>query len=97
MFEVVILVCSVSIAPADCQTDNAIDVIRGPDVANELMCGLHGQAYIASTALSPQSTDEYVKVQCKRSPEEAVVEVPVPGSGEDFLAPTATYRERADR
>ena len=66
MFHVLILVCSISVAPADCQVDNAIDLISGPSVANEIMCGLHGQAYIAQTTLRPVSPDEYVKLKCLR-------------------------------
>lgn len=66
MFQVLILVCSVNLAPADCQIETALDLINGPPVANEVMCGLHGQAYIAQTSLSPRSAGEYVKVKCMR-------------------------------
>lgn len=50
MFKVLILVCSVNLAPAECQINTALDVINGPEAQNELMCGFHGQAYIAETA-----------------------------------------------
>ena len=65
MFKVLILVCSVNLAPADCQTDTALDVIDGPEAANQSVCGLYGQAYIADTALGTKLPDnEYVKVKC---------------------------------
>jgi hypothetical protein len=66
MFQVLILVCSVNLAPADCQIETALDLINGPPVASEVMCGLHGQAYIAQTSLRPRPADEYVKVKCLR-------------------------------
>jgi hypothetical protein len=68
MFKVLILICSVSMSPPECQADNAIDVIQGPDSSSEVMCGLHGQAYLAETALGTRHReDEYVKVKCTRS------------------------------
>lgn len=67
MFQVLILVCSVNLAPADCQAETALDLINGPSVASEMMCGLHGQAYIAQSSLRPSPAGEYVKVKCLRS------------------------------
>jgi hypothetical protein len=66
MFQVLILVCSIGVAPADCQIETALDVVNGPLVASEMLCGLHGQAYIAQTSLRPASPGEYVKVKCLR-------------------------------
>src|SRR5215472_11091646 len=65
MFKVLILVCSMGIAPQDCARDNAVDVIVGPEAANELACGLSGKAYLAGTALVP-ADGNYVKIQCTR-------------------------------
>lgn len=67
MFKVLILICSVSMSPADCQAYNAVDVIQGPDSASELICGLHGQAYLAQIALDRHRDDEYLKVKCTRT------------------------------
>jgi hypothetical protein len=64
---VVILVCSAAIGRADCQLNTALDVIRGPNVANEIMCAFMGQATLAATALKPRAGDEYIKVLCTRS------------------------------
>ncbi|GAB4364776.1 MAG: hypothetical protein Kow00114_21660 [Kiloniellaceae bacterium] len=66
MFKVLILVCSVSLAPQDCQIDSAAAVINGPDAASERLCGLNGQAYLAGTSLATHRADEYVKVKCSR-------------------------------
>jgi hypothetical protein len=68
MFQVLILICSVGLAPGDCQVETALDVVRGPSAPNALLCGLHGQAYIAPTALAPRGPGEYVKIKCLRQP-----------------------------
>lgn len=67
MFKVLILLCSINLAPSECQMDNAIDVINGPEAQNEMMCGFYGQSYIAQTALTGKRADEYVKVKCTRT------------------------------
>ena len=66
MFQVLILICSVGLAPGDCQVETALDVVRGPSAPNALLCGLHGQAFIAPTALAPRGPGEYVKIKCLR-------------------------------
>jgi hypothetical protein len=67
MFKVLILVCSVAVAPQDCHSGNAIDVVQGPIAANEVMCGFAGQAYIAGTAfMNGVGQRKYVKIQCIR-------------------------------
>jgi hypothetical protein len=68
MFKILILICSVNLAPAECQVNTALDVIDGPEASSEVLCGMHGQAYIADTALGVRPhEDEYVKVRCTRS------------------------------
>ena len=63
MFKVLILVCSMNLAPQDCEMKNAIHVIAGPMVSSELSCRRSAQTLIFRTA----PTDaEYVKIQCKR-------------------------------
>jgi hypothetical protein len=64
---IVILICSASLGRPDCQINTALDVIRGPNVANEMMCALFGQTTIAATAVAPRNGDEYVKIMCLRS------------------------------
>lgn len=68
MFKVILLVCAAGIAPRDCQFNNAIDVISGPDAGNEIACGLQSQAYFAGTALGRSlREDEYLKIVCRRT------------------------------
>lgn len=68
LFQVVILVCAMTTAHRDCQPDTALDVIQGPEAQNELMCGFHGQAYLASTAIGRRLHEgEYVKIKCTRT------------------------------
>jgi hypothetical protein len=64
---VVILVCSASLGRPDCQLDTAIDVIRGPNVASDMMCAFAGQTTIAATAIVPREGQEYLKVMCVRT------------------------------
>lgn len=66
MFTTLILVCALGQEPRDCQPETAISVTRGPDSENELICGLHGQAYIASTEIRP-GPGEWLKIMCRRS------------------------------
>ena len=64
MFKVLILVCSMNLAPQDCEMKNAIHVIAGPMVSSELSCRRSAQTLIR-TAVAPTDA-EYVKIQCKR-------------------------------
>jgi hypothetical protein len=66
-FTILILVCSMNIDHVACQPDTALDVVQGPKVANEMMCGFYGQTTLASTAVAPREGEEYVKVVCKRN------------------------------
>ena len=67
MFKVLILICAASVSKPDCQVDTAVDIIQGPDVKNELMCGLHSQAYLAQTEISYNPKTQYIKVKCTRT------------------------------
>ncbi len=81
MLKMLILVCAVGIAPADCRPQSALDVISGPDVANPVMCGLHGQAYVAETALgSRRHDDEYLKIVCVKPSAKAALMADKPGA-----------------
>jgi hypothetical protein len=65
MLKMLILVCALGVSPAECRPQSALDVISGPDVAIPVMCGLHGQAYVADTALAiRRHDDEYLKIIC---------------------------------
>jgi hypothetical protein len=67
MFQIMILICALDVSRADCRPESALDVIHGPEVANEMMCGFHGQAFLASTSLAPRLGREYMKIQCLRT------------------------------
>lgn len=62
-YSIVILICSIHVGHADCGTETAIDVVRGPRVENAMMCAMAGQAMIARTALV-QAGEEYLKLLC---------------------------------
>lgn len=36
MLQIVILICSTSLSPADCQKDTALDVVVGPQASNPM-------------------------------------------------------------
>lgn len=67
MFQMMILVCALGVPRAQCQADTALDVLHGPQVVNELMCGLHGQAMMAGTSLIGRNKGEYIKLTCARA------------------------------
>jgi hypothetical protein len=62
-----ILICALGTAADQCQPDTAIDIVQGPKVQNELLCGLMGQTTLAGTAIAPREGREYLKVVCSRS------------------------------
>lgn len=60
-----ILVCAMGVAQPDCSIATATAVIQGPEAASPMQCGLHGQAYVASTAIAEYMKDgHYLKVAC---------------------------------
>lgn len=65
-FAVIILVCSTALSRPACQEETALMKIRGPDVANELMCGRNGQAFLAELSLKV-TEKEWVKIKCIRT------------------------------
>jgi hypothetical protein len=70
MLSALILVCSLASMPdlASCTEANATQVIRDPEVfVSPVTCYVHGQAYVAQTALAPDLGEgERVKVVCAR-------------------------------
>ena len=65
MLSVYALLCAAAVARGDCSVDNAIDVIRMPDAANELNCLEDTVVTLAALAIQPNS-GEYWKVVCAR-------------------------------
>ena len=66
MLKMLILVCSTSLSPADCQPETALDIIQGPQVASVFECGMASQAVAAQTSILRHAPDEYMKVKCSR-------------------------------
>jgi hypothetical protein len=66
MLKMLILVCSASLSPADCQPETAIDIIQGPQVASVFECGMASQVMAAQTSILRHAPDEYMKVKCSR-------------------------------
>jgi hypothetical protein len=68
MLTAMILICSLAVTPdvRDCSRTNAIDVMWVPETfGNPATCFMHGQAYVAGTAIGRNLTDnERVKVVC---------------------------------
>jgi hypothetical protein len=65
MLSVYALLCAAAVARGDCSVDNAIDVIRMPDAANELNCLEDTVVTLAALAIQPNG-GEYWKVVCAR-------------------------------
>ena len=65
-YSIVILICSTALSPSDCQPDTALDVVRGPEVDNSVMCALNAQTMMARTDLV-RGGAQYLKVVCARS------------------------------
>lgn len=68
MLVALVLVCSLAITPdlASCTKDNAVSVtsVQEPS-GNPVMCMLHGQAYLAETAMGRNlAENERVKIVC---------------------------------
>jgi hypothetical protein len=55
----------------DCDRSNAVTVLQVPEAfGNPVMCMMHGQAYLAGTAIGRDlRVDERVKVLCIRAPQ----------------------------
>jgi hypothetical protein len=66
-YSIVILICSTALSPSDCQQDTALDVVRGPQVDNPVMCALKAQTMLARTDLVQAGGAQYLKVVCARS------------------------------
>jgi hypothetical protein len=70
MLTALVLVCSIAVTPdlRDCDTVNARVVMRVPEAyTNPVTCAMHGQAYLAETAVGRALGErDRVKVVCMR-------------------------------
>ena len=62
LYQVIVLVCASHFAHAECSHATAHDVIVVPERQSLMTCSLHGQAYVATTALSLDGTS--IKILC---------------------------------
>ena len=71
MLTALVLICSVAVTPdlRDCTRENAAAVMRVPaEFRNPATCLMHGQAYLAETAIGQELGDsDRVKVVCAQS------------------------------
>jgi hypothetical protein len=71
MLTALVLICAVAQTPdlRDCNRSNAVAVMRVPaEFGNPATCFMHGQAYLAETAIGQEMTaGERVKVVCARA------------------------------
>ena len=71
MLTALVLVCSLAVTPElrDCDQSNATDVMRVPEqFSNPTTCLMHGQAYLADTAMGRRlGDDERIKISCTRT------------------------------
>jgi hypothetical protein len=66
-YSIVILICSTAVSHSDCQRGTALDVVRGPQVDNAVMCSLNAQTMLARTDLVQSGGAQYMKVVCTPS------------------------------
>ena len=62
----IILVCANALAPQDCTTDSATDMLEGLEANTPIECLMSSQALIAQSALlsADKAVDHYLKVIC---------------------------------
>ena len=63
-YSIVILVCSTALSHLDCQPNTAVDVVRGPQVDNVMMCSMNAQMMMARRDLVQSDGSQYMKVVC---------------------------------
>ncbi len=66
MLTVVILICSISTPPGDCDAAHALEMLNIGVVRSLAACGVQAQAVLARSAIKPVPEREYVKVRCAR-------------------------------
>ena len=64
MLSVVILICSLSISPHDCNDSNAREVVSGGEARTIAACTIIAQQTLTRVSVSPAPGREYIKVQC---------------------------------
>lgn len=66
MLSVIILICSLSTSPADCNDANALEVMNGGEASTVAACTIKAQQALAKVSVRPVPGREYAKVRCAR-------------------------------
>jgi hypothetical protein len=66
-YSIMILICSTALSHSDCQPNTALDVVRGSQVDNAIMCSLNAQTMLGRTDLVQGDGTQYMKVVCTPS------------------------------
>jgi hypothetical protein len=66
-YSIVILICSTALSHADCRPGTGLDLVRGPQVDNPVMCAMNAESMIARTDLLGPESPQYMKVLCAPS------------------------------
>jgi hypothetical protein len=66
-YSIVILICSTALSHADCRPDTGLDLVRGPQVDNAVMCAMNAETMVARTDLLRPEGSQYMKVVCAPS------------------------------
>lgn len=69
MFDIVVLICAVGMAPQECQPPTALRQIYMGHVDNELRCGIDAEEHLAQAA-SMVPAGYWPKLTCPRREEE---------------------------
>jgi hypothetical protein len=68
LLNILVLICSINTAGADCDQHTAVDVVQLAKVPSPQQCGFMGQAQIAPTSVAPEPGKQYMKIMCVREP-----------------------------
>jgi len=76
-YSIIVLICSMALSHSDCQLKTALDIVRGPQADNPVMCAMYAQVMMARTDLMRGDGAQYMKVLCKptKTVDEWVAEV----------------------
>ena len=69
MFDIIVLVCALGMAPQECQSPTALRQIYMGHVPNEMRCGMDAQEHLAQAA-SMVPEGYWAKLTCPRREEE---------------------------
>jgi len=64
MLSIVVLICSLSTQPQDCDAKSARLALQGGETASVMSCSMEAQAMLGRSALKPDLGQEYAKIEC---------------------------------